>query len=260
MNLIELQRSLRQLRLGGMAAVLQTRLLQAQAEPMAPIDLLSCLVSDELTRRSDRLLERRRKEAGFRDAGRTLDNFDFTFNPKMNRSLVFDLATGAFIARHEDALLLGPGGTGKSHLAQAIGHAAIRQGYRVGYRETHVLLEELADAAIDGTRKQYMEWVSTVPLLILDDFGMRKLPQTAAEDLLEIVMRRYERASTVLTSNRPVEDWGKLLGDVAAVSAMLDRLLHHGHVLKCGPRSWRTKTAAALSPDRERQNISKEDC
>ena len=247
MNLIELQRSLRQLRLGGMAAVLETRLHQAQAEPMAPVDFLSCLVSDELTRRSDRLLERRRKEACFRDAGRTLDNFDFGFNPKMNRSLVFDLATGAFIARHEDALFLGPGGTGKSHLAQAIGHAAIQQGYRVVYRETHVLLEELADAVIDGTRKQYMEWVSTVPLLIIDDFGMRKLPQTAAEDLLEIVMRRYERASTLLTSNRPVEDGGKLLGDVAAVSAMLDRLLHHGHVLKCGPKSWRTKTSAAVS-------------
>ena len=139
----------------------------------------------------------------------------------------------------------GPGGTGKSHLAQAIGQSAILQGHKVFYRETHMLLEELADAAVDGTRKQYMESISTVPLLIIDDFGMRKLPQTAAEDLLEIIMRRYERASTLLTSNRPVDDWGKLLADVAAVSAMLDRLLHHGHVLKCGPKSWRTKTAAA---------------
>lgn len=111
------------------------------------------------------------------------------------------------------------------------------------YRETHVLLDELADAVAEGTRKEYMEMVATVPLLIIDDFGMRKLPHTAAEDLLEIIMRRYERFSTLLTSNRPVEDWGKLLGDVAAVSAMLDRLLHHGHVLKCGPRSWRTKIA-----------------
>jgi DNA replication protein DnaC len=246
LNLIELQRSLRQLRLGGMAAVLETRLHQAQAEPMAPIDLLACLVSDELTRRADRLLERRRKEAGFRDANRTLDNFDFGFNPKMNRSLVFDLATGGFISRREDALFLGPGGSGKSHLAQAIGQAAIQQGYRVIYRETHILLEELAESVIDGTRKEYIERITTVPLLIIDDFGMRKLPQTAAEDLLEIVMRRYERASTLLTSNRPVEDWGKLLADVAAVSAMLDRLLHHGHVLKCGPRSWRTKTAVTL--------------
>jgi DNA replication protein DnaC len=245
MNLIELQRSLRQLRLGGMAAVLETRLHQAQAEPMAPIDLISCLVSDELTRRGDRLLERRRKHAGFRDPDRTLDNFDFTFNPKTNRSLVFDLATGTFISRREDALFLGPGGTGKSHLAQAIGQAAILQGYKVLYRETHVLLDELAEAVAEDRRRDYIESISTVPLLIIDDFGMRKLPHTAAEDLLEIIMRRYERYSTLLTSNRPVEDWGKLLGDVAAVSAMLDRLLHHGHVLKCGPRSWRTKTAAA---------------
>ena len=109
MNLIELQRSLRQLRLGGTAAVLETRLRQAQTEAMAPIDLISCLVSDELTRRSERLLDRRRKQAAFRDPHKTLDNFDFTFNPKMNRSLVFDLATAGFVQRREDALFLGPG-------------------------------------------------------------------------------------------------------------------------------------------------------
>ena len=249
MNLTELQRSLRQLRLGGMAAVLETRLQQAQAEPMAPIDLLATLVSDELTRRSDRLLDRRRKLAAFRDPNKTLDNFDFTFNPKLNRSRVFDLATGAFIDRREDALFLGPGGTGKSHLAQAIGQAAILQGHKVLYRETHILLEEVAEATIDGRRKQHMESIASVALLIIDDFGMRKLPQTAAEDLLEIVMRRYERASTLLTSNRPVDDWGKLLADVAAVGAMLDRLLHHGHVLKCGPRSWRTNVQTGLRAD-----------
>jgi DNA replication protein DnaC len=242
MNPIELQRALKQLRLGGIAAVLETRLHQAHTERMAPIDLISCLVSDELSRRSDRLLERRKKEAEFRDPQVTLDNFDFNFNKKMNRSLVFDLATANFIAKHEDALFLGPPGTGKSHLAQAIGQAAIQQGYRVLYRETHTLINDIADAALDGKRKQHMELLSTVPLLIIDDLGMRKLPSTAAEDLLEIVMRRYERTSTMLTSNRPIDDWGKLLGDTAAVTAMLDRLLHHGHVLKSGPRSWRTKT------------------
>ena len=250
MNIIELSHALRQLRLGGMAAVLETRLHQAQAEAMAPIDLISCLVSDELSRRSDRLLERRQKQAGFRDPQKRLDNFDFNFNPKMNRSLIFDLATAAFIGRREDSLFLGPPGSGKSHLAQAIGQAAIQQGYRVLYREAHTLLDELADATLDGTRKEHIEWLVSMPLLILDDLGMRKLPLTAAEDLLEIIMRRYERASTIVTSNRPVDDWGKLLGDAAAVSAMLDRLLHHGHLLKCGPRSWRTKTdltAAASS-------------
>ena len=163
MNLIELNRSLRQLRLGGIAAVLETRLQQAQAEPMAPIDFLSCLVSDELTRRGDRLIERRQKQAQFRDPQATLDNFDFDFNKKMNRSLVFDLATATFVSRHDDALFLGPPGTGKSHLAQAIGKAVIDQGYRVIYREAHILLEEIAEAALDGNRKEYMELLATVP-------------------------------------------------------------------------------------------------
>src|SRR6266700_1816648 len=168
MNIIELQRAFGQLRLGGIAAVLETRLRQAQAEAMAPIDLISCLVGDELTRRCDRLLERRRKQAAFRDPHRTLDNFDFAFNPKMNRSLVFELATGGFIAKHEDALFLGPGGTGKSHLAQAIGQSAIVQGYRVHYREAHILLDDLADAAAAGERKQFMTSLAAMPLLICD--------------------------------------------------------------------------------------------
>jgi DNA replication protein DnaC len=240
MNLIELDRALRQLRMSGMAATLETRLLQAQADAIAHIDLISVLVSDELECRSKRLLERRHKQAQFRDADKRLDNFDFQFNPKMNRSLIFDLATAAWVGRREDALFQGPPGSGKSHLAQAIGHAVIQQGYRVMYREAHILLEELADATLDGNRKEHMELLATVPLLIIDDLGMRKLPVVAAEELLEIIMRRYERASTLITSNRPVQDWGKLLGDSAAVSAMLDRLLHHGHVLLCGPRSWRT--------------------
>lgn len=198
MNLIELNRALKQLRLGGIAAVLETRLLQAQAQSMAPIDLISCLISDELSRRSNRLLDRRQKQAQFRDPQKTLENFDFSFNKKLNRSVVFDLAAAGFIAKHEDALFLGPPGTGKSHLAQAIGLAAIQQGYRVLYRETHTLLDEIAEATIDGSRKQHMELLATVPLLIIDDLGMRKLPSTAAEDLLEIVMRRYERARPVL--------------------------------------------------------------
>jgi DNA replication protein DnaC len=241
MNLIELQRALRQLRCSGMADGLETRLLQAQTETQAPIDFLSTLVQDELLRRQDRLLDRRVKQAGFRDPGKTLDTFDFDFNKKMNRRLVFELATGRFVTQHDDGLFQGPPGTGKSHLAQAIGFAVIQQGHRVLYREAHVLLDELADAQLAGTRKPYLAHVTTVPLLVIDDLGMKRLPHTAAEDLLEIIMRRYERASTLITSNRPVEDWGRLLGDTAAVTALLDRLLHHAHVLTCGPRSWRTR-------------------
>ena len=246
MNLVELDRALRKLRLSGMADVLETRLRHAQTERLAPLDLVATLVSDELQRREDRLLARRHKLAGFRDADRSLDGFDFDFNKKMNRVLIHELATARFIQQREDALFLGPPGTGKSHLAQAMGRAAIQQGYRVIYREAHVLLEEIAEATVDGTRKALLADLATVPLLIIDDLGMRKLPHTAAEDLLELIMRRYERASTLLTSNRPVDDWGKLLGDTAAVTALLDRLLHHAHVLKCGPRSWRTTVQTDL--------------
>jgi DNA replication protein DnaC len=239
MNPIEAGRAMRKLGLSGMAEHLEIRLLEAQTSRLAPLDFLSTLLADEMQRRADRLIQRRIKQARFRDADKSLDNFDFDFNKKMDRALIFELATGRFLSKAEDALFLGPPGAGKSHLGQAIGRAVILAGWEVAYREVHVLLEELADATLDGTRKDYLRRMQKVPLLIIDDLGLRQLPKTAAEDLLELVMRRYERASTLFTSNRAVDEWAKLLGDTTATSALLDRLLHHAHVVQCGPKSYR---------------------
>jgi DNA replication protein DnaC len=180
MNAIEMDKALRRLRLSGMAEALEPRLLEARASKLSHIDFLSALVSDELQRRGDRLIGRRITQARFRDQGKTLDSFDFDFNKKMDRATVFNLATGHFLSKAEDALFLGPPGTGKSHLAQAVGHAAILQGWSVAYREAHMLVEELAEAGLDGTRKDYLQQMERVPLLIIDDLGMRKLPATAS--------------------------------------------------------------------------------
>lgn len=233
----ELDRSLRQLRLGGMADTLSVRSQQARAESLGPLDFIGLLVHDELQRRRDRLIDRRVKGAGFRDQ-KTLDTFDWKFNT-LDRALIFELANCRFIDQHEDVLLLGNAGVGKSHIAQAIGMAAIHAGFRVFYREAHVLFEDMLLASATDERAAAIAAYSEIPLLIIDDLGMRKLPANAAEDLLEIVMRRYERASTILTSNRPLEDWAKLFGDTPAVAAFLDRLMHHAHFIEIRGKSYR---------------------
>jgi len=237
MTLDELDRMLRQLRLSGMADSLTVRAQQARAENLAPLDFLGVLVHDEMERRSDRLVGRRVKDADFRDR-KTLDTFNWAFN-RIDRSLVFELATGKFIERHEDVLMLGNAGVGKSHLAQALGMAAVHAGFRVLYREAHRLFEDLMLASVSGKRAACVAQLHEVPLLIIDDLGMRKLPVSAAEDLLEIVMRRYERASTIVTSNRPLDDWPKLFGDTPAVTAFLDRLMHHSHLIEIRGKSYR---------------------
>jgi len=245
----ELDRALRSLRLSGMANVLTVRSQQATAERLGPIDFLGLLVHDELQRRRDRLIERRSKEAGFRDI-KTLDTFNWSFNA-IDRAQIYELATARFIEQHDDVLMLGNAGVGKSHLAQAIGMSAIHAGFRVLYREAHHLFEELVLAAALGERAALISRLTDVPLLIIDDLGMRKLPASAAEDLLEVIMRRYERASTIVTSNRPLEDWPKLFGDTPAVTAFLDRLMHHGHLIEMRGKSYRLYESSLTARQRK---------
>ena len=194
MNLVELDHALRKLRLSGMATVLEARLRQAQTEKLAPLDLVATLVNDELQRRQDRLFERRHQQARFRDPERSLDSFDFDFNKKMNRALIHELATARFVGQREDALFLGPPGTGKSHLAQAIGRAAIQQGYRVVYREAHTLMEDIADATLDGTRKAFLADLATVEKQLSKNVKLAKTGGDKEAQRLVAVLEKVQKA------------------------------------------------------------------
>lgn len=243
MSMMELQKALRSLRLSGMSATLEARALQVAAEQCDFLEALSRLVQDELDRRRSRLLERRFTHSGLPER-KTLAQFDWGYNAKLPRRDVLELATLKFLEAREDILLLGKPGTGKSHIAKALALLAIERGYRVMYREAHVLIEEIHAARELHELGKLRAQIQGAELLILDDLFLRRLPPTAGDELADVLMSRYERASTLVTSNRPIEDWPTLLGDVVVVAPLLDRLMHHGHLLKFDGPSWRLKEAA----------------
>jgi DNA replication protein DnaC len=255
MSLPEIEKTLTALRLHGMRATLETRAIQANQDGTAFLEILSWLLQDELDQRRTSLVQRRFKASGL-DERKILTEFDWGFNPKLPKKEIFELVTLKFIHKGEDALLIGSPGTGKSTISKVIAHAAIEACHQVIYREAHSFFEDVDEATRTGKRKKIIKLFSEADLLIIDDLFLRKkVPENAADDLLDIILSRYsKRKSTVITSNRPIEDWGKLLKDNAATSAILDRLLHHGHLLKFEGNSYRLKEAAkrlALKKDKK---------
>jgi len=249
MSMTELEGALRALRLSGMIATLQARALQVAHHQTDFIEAFASLVQDELDRRRSRLLERRFTHSGLPER-KDLKDFDWAYNPRVPKREVLELATLKFIEAREGALLLGPPGTGKSHVAKALAQLAVQRGYKVFYREAHVLIEEINEARELGEIRKYRAQMKAAELLVIDDLFLRKLPANAGDELADVIMSRYEKLSTIITSNRPVEDWAKLLGDVVVVTPLLDRLMHHGHLLKFEGKSWRLKEAAARVANR----------
>jgi DNA replication protein DnaC len=234
----ELVPVLKKLCLGGLLHTLDLRKKQAFDENLDLNEFLHRLLGDELERRETKKLQDRLERANF-EHGKTLEDFDFLFNIGIPKPKIIDLSTCRFVERHEALLLVGPAGVGKSHLAQAIGHRAVRRGMNVLFLGASQLFAQLRAGRGDGTYDKRMARLAKVDLLVLDDLGLRPLRGEEPEDLHELIRQRYERGAWIVTSNRALQEWPAMFNDALLASAALDRLLHNAHVLEIDGDSYR---------------------
>lgn len=234
----QLHDKLKELRLSGMITSFDVRLQEARANSLDYPEFLELLIYDEMAVRQERKIARMLKKAAFNNL-KTLEHFNWQFNPNIERNRFYELATCKFIREGRDVLYIGPPGTGKTHLAQAVGYEAIKAGFNVIYSSIFDVFRDFMRAENLGRQDTCLNKYLKPELLIIDDMGLKQLPKKAGEYLFEVIMRRYELRSTIMTSNRPIEDWGKLIGDVPTAGAILDRLLQHADIIPFKGKSYR---------------------
>ena len=248
----ELSPMLKQLRLSGIMDSIETRNRQAIEKKMSYMDFLATIITDEVARRNQKKLATALRRANFRNQ-KTLEEFDFTFNPNINRSLVMDLSSCRFMSEKVCVFIIGPCGTGKSHLAQALGHSAIRNGYSVLFTSASKMLANLnAARAINGYDRHFAK-LAGVDLLIIDDFGLKPLKQAQDEDFHEIISERYERKSTIVTSNLDIPEWTDAFPNRILGEATIDRLRHGAYTVILEGKSYRSPKPIKKSSKSTRQ-------
>ncbi len=248
MNLTDnLIRVLKKLRLSGLLETLELRVRQAVEGHLSFDEFLYRLLHDEVERRDGKQLDLRLRRANFEHV-KTLNDFEFSFNPKVPKLKIIDLATCNFVQKRENVLLIGKTGLGKSHIAQALGHRACMAGHTVAFTSAHDMLTDLRAARADNTYDRRMLRYTTPELLIIDDLGLRPLRHDEPMDLYEIIRHRYERGSIIISSNRAVEEWTPLFADPLMASAAMDRLLHHSHFLVLEGKTFRNPPPDRRAP------------
>jgi DNA replication protein DnaC len=252
----ELTPMLKQLRLSGIMDSIETRNRQAIAEKLSYMDFLATVVTDEIARRTQKKLASALRRANFRNQ-KTLEEFDFAFNPGVNRALIMDLASCRFIKEKVGVFIVGPCGTGKSHLAQALGHSAIRAGYDVLFTTNSKMLAQLnAARAVNGYERQFAK-LAAVELLIIDDFGLKPLKTSQDEDFHDVIAERYERKSTIVTSNLDIPEWPDAFPNRILGAATIDRLRHGAYSIVLEGKSFRSPKTDTCSLKSEGQKTEK---